>query len=159
MLPSHWATDLCLSEFIYSIHRCIFPRFIASKVFRVVNCAKEKQLSDQKKLVRPAYVRGLSRNHTSVCPVLQILHLQHDHADLLDTLDDGFWGAGDCHCTLCGVGQHVARHLDLGAGGLQETIRRQSGDDNNNSELTGQPVSLCGSRRRMWTGFFFGIST
>lgn len=47
-------------------------------------------------------------------------YLQHDHTDLFDTLDDGFWGPRDCHCTLRGVGQHVACHLNLGPCGLEE---------------------------------------
>lgn len=95
---------------------------LTSKAMRGLKDEQKEKLCDQKKLVHPAYARGLSRDHLAV---RQILHLQHDHADLLHTLDDGFWGARDCHCTLCGVGQHVARHLDLGAGGLRETMERR----------------------------------
>lgn len=47
------------------------------------------------------------------------LYLQHDHTDLLDTLDDGVRGPRDGHCPLCGVGQHVPGHLDLGTCGLE----------------------------------------
>ena len=45
--------------------------------------------------------------------------IQHDHTDLLDTLDDGVRGPRDGHCPLCGVGQHVPGHLDLGTCGLE----------------------------------------
>lgn len=48
------------------------------------------------------------------------LYLQHDHTDLLDTLDDGVGGPRDGHCSLCGVGQHVPSHLDLGTCGLEK---------------------------------------
>lgn len=48
------------------------------------------------------------------------LYLQHDHTDLLDALDDGVGGPRDGHCPLCGVGQHVPGHLDLGTCGLQK---------------------------------------
>ena len=47
------------------------------------------------------------------------LYLQHDHTDLLDTLDDGVGGPRDGHCPLRGVGQHVPGHLDLGTCGLE----------------------------------------
>lgn len=47
------------------------------------------------------------------------LYLQHDHTDLLDTLDDGVRGPRDGHCPLRGVGQHVPGHLDLGTCGLE----------------------------------------
>lgn len=52
--------------------------------------------------------------------LISVPYLQHDHTDLFDTLDDGFWGSGDCHCTFCGIGQHVPRHLNLGPCGLEE---------------------------------------
>lgn len=49
------------------------------------------------------------------------IYLQHDHTDLFDTLDDGFWCPRDCHRTLGGVGQHVPGYLHLGSCGLEQT--------------------------------------
>lgn len=40
-------------------------------------------------------------------------YLQHDHTDLLHTLDDGQRGPGDGDGSLGGVGQHVSSHLYL----------------------------------------------
>lgn len=51
-----------------------------------------------------------------------LLYLKHHHTYLLDTLDDGFRGAGDRHGSLSGVGQHVACNLDLSSCGLK--VRR-----------------------------------
>lgn len=48
-----------------------------------------------------------------------LLYLQHDHTHLFDTLDDGFWGSRDCHCTFSGVRQHVPCYLNLGPCGLE----------------------------------------
>jgi len=41
---------------------------------------------------------------------------------VVDTLRDGVSGAGDCDCALCGVGQHVGRHLNGGAGHLADLL-------------------------------------
>lgn len=48
-------------------------------------------------------------------------YLQHHHADLLHTLDDGVRSAGYGHGALRRVGQHVPCHLHLGSCGLQQT--------------------------------------
>lgn len=47
------------------------------------------------------------------------LYLQHHHADLFDTLDDGLRGPGDGHSSLRGVWQHVSCNLDLSPCGLK----------------------------------------
>lgn len=47
-------------------------------------------------------------------------YLQHHHADLLHTLDDGVGSAGYGHRALRRVGQHVPCHLHLRSCGLQQ---------------------------------------
>lgn len=67
------------------------------------------------------------------------LYLQHHHADLFDTLDDGLRGPGDGHSSLRGVWQHVSCNLDLSPCGLK------AGD-------TAGHQLLHWSRTRLWLG-------
>lgn len=46
-------------------------------------------------------------------------YLDHDTADVIDTLCDGVGGAGDRDGPLRGVRQHLTRHLDGRAGNLE----------------------------------------
>lgn len=61
-----------------------------------------------------------SMNNVSfIFPLSPLLYLKHHHTYLFDTLDDGFGGPWDRHCSLGGVGEHVTCNLDLSSCGLK----------------------------------------
>lgn len=76
--------------------------------------------------------------------VQAIAYLQHDHAYLLHTLDDGIGGAWYSHCTLCRVWQHVPRHLHLGSCGLEQRQKP------NRASLSGRQQHLANCWGLMW---------
>lgn len=55
-----------------------------------------------------------------------ITYLQHDHAYLFHTLDDGIGSAWYSDCTLCWVWQHISCYLHLGSCGLEQKQTKQS---------------------------------
>lgn len=65
--------------------------------------------------IAPIHIIFFSRSKAATTDSLtaETTYLQHDHADLLDTLNYRLGSAGDGDGSLRGVGEHVSRHLYL----------------------------------------------
>ncbi len=104
--PMYACADQCL-DLIWKWIKCYFYLFI-TLAFCSLRVVDRRQ-----KTIKVWNNMRLRVGWTWVGWHLSIPYLQHDHTDLLHTLDNGLWSTWDSDCPLSRIGQHVSSHLHL----------------------------------------------